>query len=355
MKALSIAIIGCGKAASRHLKIYNQIEWVNVMAVADEVEEKARAFAEEAEAEAFANWQDMLERHPEVNVVDISVPSGLHAEIGLPIMKKFKKHILMEKPIALLLDEAEELVKTAEELNLKLVTIYQNRFNLPIKLVRNALNAGWLGNPILVSARFYWCRHQSYYDSSPWRGTWAYDGGVLAQQGAHHMDMLCWLGGEVESVYAQMATRLAEIEAEDILVGVVKFKNGALGTVEATTCARPSDIGAELTILGEKGHARVGGFAMNELISIASEERDFPNEEIEAFKKNPEDPLGYSHRAYIEAALRYFAGEEPDEKLCIGKDALSSVQLIQALYESAERGEPVKLPFSPQKSKLGRR
>ena len=354
MRTVKLALIGCGKAATRHRRLFREMPEAEVVAVADLNPEKARAFAEALSAEAFTDWREMLERHPEVEVVDIAVPSGLHARVALPVMREFGRHVLLEKPIALLLDEAREMVETARSLGLKLVTVYQNRFNLPVKLLREALQSGHFGKPVLFSARFYWCRRQDYYDSAAWRGTWALDGGALAQQGAHHVDMLRWLGGEVESVYAEMARRLNRLEAEDLLVGTIRFRNGALGTIEATTCARPRDLGAELVVLGEKGSARLGGFAMNELLHFEFED-GFPSPELfEAHRRNPEDPLGFAHRECLRAALRYFAGEKPDPRLCLGEEALASLELIQALYESAERGEPVKFPFKPEKSRLGR-
>ncbi len=351
---VKLGLIGCGKAATRHLRIFRELPEVEVLGVSDLNPIKAQKFAEELGASWYTDWREMLERHPEIQVVDVAVPSGLHARVALPVMRDFKKHLLLEKPIALRPEEAQEMVTTAEDLDLKLVVIYQNRFNLPVKLVREALLSGYFGKPVLFSARFYWCRRQDYYDSAAWRGTWALDGGALAQQGAHHVDMLRWLGGEVESVYAQMATRLVDIEAEDILVGVIRFRNGALGTIEATTCARPKDLGAELTILGEKGSARLGGFAMNELVHLSFENGGLPVDEISKLQKNPPDPLGFAHRACLKAALAYLAGGPRDERLCVGREALNSLELIQALYESAERGEAVSFPFEIKKSRLGK-
>lgn len=355
MEPLKLALIGCGKAANRHVAVFNELPEVEVIAVADEIPEKAQAIAQKVEAPWYKDWREMLSEHPEIGVVDIAVPSGMHGEIAIPVMKEFRKHILIEKPIALNLDEAREMVQTAEDLGLKLVTVFQNRFNLPVKKVKEILENGMLGEIVLGSARFYWCRRQNYYDSASWRGTWALDGGALAQQGCHHVDMLCWLVGGVESVFAKKDTRLVKIEAEDILAGVIRFENRALGTIEATTCARPKDLGAELVILGEKGSIKLGGFAMNELVHLALEGQDLDEGELEAYRKNPLDLLGFAHREYLRAAVHYFAGESPDPRLCIGRDAIPSLELIQGLYESAESGREVRFPFTPQKSKLGRK
>ena len=354
MKSVKLALIGCGKAANRHLHIFKELPEAEIVAVADSYPERAQVFAEEMGADWYADWRKMLAEHPEIEVVDIAIPTGLHSQVALPVMEGFRKHILIEKPITLRIEEAWEMVKTAEELGLKLVTVFQNRFNLPVKKVKEILDKNLLGKIVLASARFYWCRRQDYYDSAAWRGTWALDGGALAQQGCHHVDMLRWLMGEVESVFAKKDTRLVKIEAEDILVGVIRFKNGALGTIEATTCARPKDLGAELVILGEKGSIKLGGFAMNELSYLALKDYDLNEEELEAYRRNPPDPAGFAHREYLRAAVHYFAGEPPDPRLCIGKDGIPSIELIQAFYESAESGTEVKFPFTPQKSRLGK-
>ncbi len=352
---MKIALIGCGKAARRHLAIFRELPEAELVAVADLDAEKAQAFAAEIGAAWFVDFRTMLETHPEVEVVDIATPSGLHAEIALAVLKEFRKPLLLEKPLTLLISEAWEIVKAARELGLKVVTIFQNRFNLPVLKLKEALDQGRFGKIVLASVRFYWCRRQDYYDSGSWRGTWALDGGALAQQGCHHVDMIRWLMGPVKEVYAKAATRLVDIEAEDILVGTLEFENGALGTIEATTCARPQDLSAELVVLGEKGSVVLRGFAMNELHHWAFEDEG-PEDQLvrENFKANPQDRLGYAHRAYLRAALEYLAGGRRDPRLVVDEEAIPSLELIQGLYESAVSGRPVSFPLKLRVSPLGR-
>jgi len=353
---LRIAIVGCGKAAERHLKIYQALqkeESIKISAVSDLNPEKANYFAKVLSAKPYTDFQEMLKKE-DVDVVDISVPSGLHGKIGEVILKKFKKHLLVEKPLALTLKDAYRILDLSERYNLKVVTIFQNRANLPVIKLKELLDKKTFGKIVLISVKFYWSRRQNYYDSASWRGTWSLDGGALAQQGCHFADIMTYFGGEVESVFAKMGTYLVNIEAEDLLVGTLKFKNGALGTIEATTCARPKDIKAEVVILGEKGSAILGGFAMNRLDYLAIEGMEDVQPLIEGFKENPPHPLGFSHYNYIKSAIKFFKTGEKDSFLAVGEEALPSLELIIGLYESAERGKEVFFPFKPKLCKLGK-
>ncbi|QER41456.1 Gfo/Idh/MocA family oxidoreductase [Thermodesulfobacterium sp. TA1] len=352
---LKLAIVGCGKAAERHLKIYQALQdEVEVVGVSDVVPERAKKFAEILCAKPYTDYQEMLTKE-EVEVVDLCLPSGMHAEVGEVILQKFKKHLLVEKPLALTLKEAENLVNLAQKNQLKLVTIFQNRANLPVQKLKEVLSKNLLGSPILISAKFYWSRDQRYYDSAGWRGTWAFDGGALAQQGCHFVDMLYYLGGPIESVFARMGTYLVNIEAEDLLVGILKFKSGALGTIEATTCSRPKDLKAELVVLAEKGSAVLGGFAMNRLDHLAIEGVEKIEEFVSGFEKNPDHPLGFSHFTYLKSAIKYFKTSEKDPWLVVGEEAIPSLEAIIGLYESAETRKEIKFPFEPVACKLGKR
>jgi len=353
---LRLALVGCGKVAERHLKILKALaDEVEVVGVADVNLERANLFGKELNCKAYTDFRELIKKE-DPEVVDLAVPSGLHGQIGLEILGKFKKHLLVEKPLALTLREANKLVELSQKYNLKLVTIFQNRANLPVRLAKKVISEGLLGRVIHLSAQFYWCRTQNYYDSAAWRGTWEQDGGALAQQGCHFADALVYLGGEVESVFAKMGTYLVNIPTEDLLVGVIKFKNGALGTITATTAARPKDIKAEVVILGEKGSIILGGFAMEKLNHLALAEAEaLQRLNVDEFRENPPHPLGYSHFTYYQSAIKFFKDGAREDYLAIGQDAIPSLELIVGLYESAERGKEVKFPFRPLKTKLGRK
>ncbi len=352
---LRLALVGCGKVAERHLKILKTLsDEVEVVGLSDTNIERATLFARELNCPAFTDYRELIKK-TDPEVVDLAVPSGLHGPIGIDLLKNFKRHLLVEKPLALTLKSAEKMIELAEKHGLKLVTIFQNRSNLPVKFAKRAIEEGLLGRIIHLSASFYWCRTQAYYDSASWRGTWELDGGALAQQGCHFADALVYLGGEVESVFAKMGTYLVDIPAEDLLVGVVKFRNGALGTINATTAARPKDIHAQLVILGEKGSIVLGGFAMERLLHFATSDERANSLNLEEYHQNPSHPLGYSHFTYFRKAIDFFKGKDRADFLAVGWEALPSLQLIVGLYESAERGKEVNFPFRPIKCRLGRK
>src|SRR5205814_6206791 len=163
---------------------------------------------------------------------------------------QYKKHIMVEKPMALTLTDADRMIAACDQAGIKLFVVKQNRFNVPVMKLREALEAGRFGRLVLGTVRVRWCRTQAYYDQDAWRGTWALDGGVLSNQASHHIDVLEWMMGDVDSVFAKSTTALVKIEAEDTAVVVLKFKSGALGVIEATTAARPRDLEGSVSILG---------------------------------------------------------------------------------------------------------
>ena len=211
---------------------------------------------------------------------------------------------MVEKPMALKLSDAEMMISACEKNGVELFVIKQNRFNLPIVKLREAIESGRFGKLLIGSIRVRWCRTQKYYDQAEWRGTWSMDGGVLTNQASHHIDMLIWMMGEVESLNAYSATFLSKIEAEDSAVASLKFKNGAIGTIEATTAARPTDQEGSISILGEKGQVEIGGFAMNEIkIWQFDDLKDEEKRDIQKYSVNPPNVYGYGHQAYYEHVM----------------------------------------------------
>ena len=177
----------------------------------------------------------------------------------------YGKHILVEKPIALTLDDVDRMITACDRNAVKLFVVQQNRFNVPVLKLREALEAGRFGKLVMGTVRVRWCRTQEYYDQDKWRGTWARDGGVISNQAIHHVDLLSWMMGDVESVFAKSSTALVDIETEDTAAVVLRFRNGALGIIEATTATRPIDLEGSISVLGEKGTVEIGGFAVNEM------------------------------------------------------------------------------------------
>lgn len=198
------------------------------MAVCDIKGEKTKKKGEENNIHWYADYYKMLENE-DVDIANILVGSGKHAEVFKDIIK-YKKHIIVEKPMALTLSDADDMIRISDEAGIKLFVVKQNRFNAPVQLLRRALKEGRFGRLVLGTVRVRWHRDQAYYDQDYWRGTWKYDGGVFTNQASHHLDLLEWMIGDVESVFAKADTFLHQIETEDTGVALFKFTNGALGT-----------------------------------------------------------------------------------------------------------------------------
>lgn len=352
MRVLKFALVGCGRIAKRHSELlgHGQIHDANLVAVCDVVPDKAAKVAGLFSVPHFADMHDMM-RSVDIDVVVVLTESGKHAD-QVVALAPYGKHIVVEKPMALTLDDADAMIHACDKAGVKLFVVKQNRFNVPVVKVRQALEAGRFGKLVLGTVRVRWCRRQDYYDQDPWRGTWALDGGVLTNQASHHVDLLEWMMGEVDSVFAMSATALANIEAEDTAVVTVRFKNGALGVIEATTAARPTDLEGSLSILGEGGTVEVGGFAVNKM-KVWKFGKPEPDDEtvMDRYSVNPPNVYGFGHQAYYEHVVDCILNDS--RHLVDGLEGRKSLELINAIYESIETGREVHLRFRPKHCRLG--
>jgi predicted dehydrogenase len=351
---LKFGLVGCGRIAKRHSELlgHGEINGAALVAVCDVVPEKARAIGERFGVPAFADMDEMA-RAVDIDVFVVLTESGLHAEHVINLAK-YGKHIMVEKPMALTLKDADAMIRACDAAGVKLFVVKQNRFNVPVQKLREALEAGRFGKLVMGTIRVRWARPQAYYDQDPWRGTWAYDGGVLTNQASHHVDLLEWMMGDVDSVFAHAKTALVDIEAEDTAVVVLKFANGALGVIEATTAVRPKDLEGSISILGEKGTVEIGGFAVNEMKHwnfVESQEGDA--DVIERYSVNPPSVYGYGHAAYYDHVIDAISNGK--KHLVDGLEGRRSLELINAIYESVETGREVSLRFQPQYCRLGRK
>ncbi len=350
---MNFALVGCGRIAKRHSELLgsNQITGAKLVAVCDIVPIKAEKIAKQFDVPSYLDMHEMMQS-VDIDVVVVLTESGNHAKHVIEL-SRYGKHIVVEKPMALTLDDADAMIKACDNSGCKLFVVKQNRFNVPVVKTREALEAGRFGKLVLGTVRVRWCRHQSYYDQDHWRGTWALDGGVLANQASHHIDLLEWMMGEVESVFAMSSTALVDIETEDTAVVALRFKNGALGLIEATTATRPVDLEGSLSILGEMGSVEIGGFAVNEmkvwnLIDNINEDKYV----IKKYSVNPPDVYGFGHKEYYHHVVDGI--ENQSQHLVDGLVGRRSLELITAIYESIETGKEVKLRFSPNKCRLGK-
>jgi len=349
---IKFAIVGCGRISKRHSELLgeNQIKDGSLVAVCDHILDRAEVIAKKYKIKAYKCMHEMMQNE-DVDVVVILTESGLHAKHTIELAK-YKAHIMVEKPMALRLEDADLMISACDENNIKLFVVKQNRFNVPVVQLRKALEAGRFGKLIMGTTRVRWCRPQSYYDQDSWRGTWEFDGGVLTNQASHHIDLLEWMMGDVESVFAKSKNALADIEAEDTAIVILKFQNGALGVIEATTAIRPKDLEGSLSILGEKGSVEIGGFAVNEMKTWNfSEAIDGDDEVIEKYSVNPPNVYGFGHQEYYEHVVDCLKNDS--QQLVDGLKGRKSLELINAIYESIETGKEITLRFTPKFSKLG--
>ncbi len=346
---IRFAFIGCGSIANKHAVALKRLNDAEIVGIYDVNYNTASVFGGKHSIAAFKSIEELVEK-AQPDIFNILTPSGLHGENILNLIH-YNKHFVVEKPLALRLDEVDRILEEGNKRGLKLFVVQQNRFNPPIQKLKEAIDKGRFGKLVLGTIRVRWCRNQSYYDERPWRGTWAFDGGVITNQASHHIDMLIWMMGEVESIMAKTATRLARIEAEDTGVAILKFKNGALGIIEATTATRPKDLEGSISILGEKGAVEIGGFFMNELKTWNFAEADEMDADIWGkFSKVPEEPV-WNHTEFFKNVIHSLKSDT--KGLIDGLEGRKSVEAINALYESAETGREVLMRFTPKESRLG--
>jgi predicted dehydrogenase len=350
---LRFALVGCGRIARRHAGLLGggEIRGAGLAAVCDVVEERAKALADQYGVPSFTDMDQMMEA-VDPDGVSVLTPSGEHARHTVRLAR-WGKAIVVEKPMALTLADADAMIRAADEHACRLFVVKQNRFNLPVVKLREALEAGRFGRIVMGTVRVRWARDQAYYDQDDWRGTWAGDGGVLANQASHHVDLLEWMLGEPETVIARGRTALVDIEAEDTALAILRFRGGAMGSIEATTATRPADLEGSLSILGEHGSVVIGGFAVNEIQTWQFDQETEEDDVVRAdYSVNPPDVYGFGHKAYYEHVVHCLESGGP--ALVDGLEGRRSLELITALYESMETGREVSMRFSRERSRLGR-
>ncbi|MHB8125741.1 MAG: Gfo/Idh/MocA family protein [Desulfitobacteriaceae bacterium] len=340
---MRFAIIGCGRIAPKHAESIVALSEAKLVAVCDIIPEYAQAFADKYGAEPYTDYREMLKR-TDIDVVTIATPSGLHAEIGIAVAEA-GKHVMVEKPMAMTLKTADALIVACCKAGVKLAVIFQNRFNKSIKLLRKALEDGRFGKLTHGQATVRWNRDDNYYTQAPWRGTKLQDGGVLMNQSIHNIDLLQWTFGPVESIFGHTATHLRKIEMEDVGAAIIKFKNGAIGLIEAASTIYPKNIEETLNVFGETGSVIVGGIAVNRI-----ETWEFPNceeEMIAIFANQESDPpsvYGFGHREIIADMIDAIRNNRTPA--ISGEEGRKAMEIILAIYKCQETKEPVVFPMA---------
>lgn len=350
-EALKFAIIGCGRISKKHIEVLTQLESTKLVGICDIKAERVQAAADATKLKPYHDYREMI-KEEKPDVVCVLTESGSHAKIVVDVAS-YGVHVVVEKPMSLTLEDADDMIRACDIHQVKLFVVKQNRYNLPVQKLKEALDQGRFGRLVMGTVRVRWCRPQAYYDLDDWRGTWAQDGGVFANQASHHVDLLEWLMGDVDTVFAKTETMLVDVETEDTGVAILKFTNGALGVIEATTATRPKDLEGSISIMGEKGSVEIGGFAVNEMKHWNfSEPQESDAEVVEKFHQNPPNVYGFGHYEYLKEVVDCIRNGK--KALVDGLEGRRSLELINAIYESSETGKEVPLRFKPKKCKLGR-
>lgn len=340
-RGIRLALVGCGRIAKNHLDAVSKIDDLAFVSVCDTDGARAKMMGDGLGVPWFTDIDAMLASVPSDAVV-IATPSGLHPQHGM-LAARAGRHVISEKPMGISLAAADALVQTCDDQHVHLFVVKQNRLNPPVQLLKRAIDRGRFGRIYMANCTVRWTRPQEYYDQAPWRGTWEFDGGAFMNQASHYVDLIQWLVGPVESVMAKTATLARRIEAEDTGVAVLKFRSGALGTIEVTMLTFPKNLEGSITILGEKGTVKIGGTAVNKVEHWTFADYDDDDKLVEQSNTNPASVYGFGHEAYYRNVVQVLRGEARADT--DGRAGRKSLELILGIYESAKTGREVPLPL----------
>lgn len=339
---MNIALVGCGRISKNHFESIKEFpNDLNLVAVCDIVEEKAKKAGDKYGTKYYTKYKKMLEQE-NIDIVSVCTPSGLHPKHGIMAAKK-GINVVTEKPMGITLNSVDDLIKVTDENKVKLFVVKQNRLNTTMQLLKKAILKNRFGRIYMVQSNVFWQRPQEYYDMADWRGTWEFDGGAFMNQASHYVDALYWLIGSIESVTAETATLSRKIEAEDSGSAVIKFRNGAIGSINVTMLTYPKNYEGSITILGEKGTVKIGGLAVNNISKWEFEDYDDDDKFIEQSNYNPPNVYGYGHIPYYQNVIDTLKGKSKANT--DGRSGRKSLELILGIYRSAKTGKRVKFPL----------
>jgi len=341
-RKIRFALVGCGRIAQNHFAAIKQhsdraellgVSDVNSVALAEAVKSTG--------AKPFKTLTEML-AGCDADVFILTTPSGLHPDQAIEIASAGKS-VVTEKPMATRWDDGKRMVKACDLAGVRLFVVKQNRRNATLQLLKKAIQKKRFGKIFMVNINVFWTRPQSYYDQGGWRGRWEYDGGAFMNQASHYVDLVDWLIGPVESLQAFTATLRRDIEAEDTGVISLKWRSGALGSMNVTMLTYPKNLEGSITILGEKGTVRIGGMAVNEVQHWEFEDTDPDDVKVKEASYATTSVYGFGHPLYYDNVIKVMRGEaEPETD---GREGLKSLELIIATYLSARDGKRISLPL----------
>lgn len=337
---LKVGLVGVGRIARKHIEAVESLQDVGLEldAICDVDTSTLSSVAVAPGVARFPSLDELLGAK-RIDVLVITTPSGLHARQAVSAAGRVP-FIVVEKPMALSLADAQEMVDVCANSDTGLFVVKQNRYNDAIQRVRLGVQEGLLGNLHLATCRVRWTRTPDYYDAADWRGTRTMDGSVIWNQASHHLDLLSMFLGPVESAFAYGQTALARVEVEDTVVGVAKFAAGRIGVIEATTAVRPTDLEGSISLLGSRGSAVVGGYAVNELQSFVHEGQEAIDTSSENYANEfPSDVYGFGHRKFYSHLADHIIRGTPFE--LTGQNSLETVRLIEMLDRSVREGREI--------------
>ena len=352
-KSLRVGIIGCGRVSNHYADLFlkKKINYFNIISVCDKNISKAKILSRKIGGNVYGNYKEMITKE-KLDLILVLTFSGSHYQISRYILNH-GIHVLCEKPLTMTPSKSLELYKLSKSKKLMCGVIFQNRFNAAIVCLKDALDKNFFGKIVKVSVSVLWCRYQDYYEDG-WHGTWINDGGVINQQAIHHVDILRWLFGPIKKVNCIMTKRINKLQAEDTAAAIIKFSNGSLGTIEATTAARPIDLHASITVVGEKGTAVISGLAMNKIKTWKFINQS-KKKEIEIIKKNSQNvPTGYGigHIKYLNLAFEAILNKKIFPPVDAYEAYLTS-KFVHGLYKSSETRKWISIKSNPVSQKLG--
>jgi UDP-N-acetyl-2-amino-2-deoxyglucuronate dehydrogenase len=341
-RKIRFAVAGCGRIAASHFEALKRHRERAELAAVCDVDSAALERAVSATgARGFASFQDMIDARL-ADVAVLCTPSGLHPTQAIAAAGH-GMHVVTEKPMSTRWSDGQAMVRACDQAGVHLFVVKQNRRNATLQLLKAAVEAERFGRIYMCTINVFWSRPQAYYDSAPWRGTWEFDGGALMNQASHYVDLLDWLVGPVESVQAYVATLARNIQVEDTATVGVRWRSGALGSVNVTMLTHAKNLEGSITIIGERGTVRIGGVAVNEIQHWEFAERRPEDEHIGHASYETTNVYGFGHPLYYDNVIRTLRGEAEAET--DGREGLRSLEILIASYLSARDGRRVALPL----------
>lgn len=341
-RKIKFALVGCGRISKNHFaSLDKHVERAEVTDVCDIDPIALESAVKLTGAKGHKDINVLLETS-EADVVILTTPSGMHSAQAI---RSFEKgfHVISEKPMATRMEDGIAMVKAADEANKRLFIVKQNRRNATLRLLKEAIESGRFGRIYMVNINVFWTRPQDYYSASPWRGTWEYDGGAFMNQASHYVDLLEWLIGPIDSLFAYTGTLERKIEAEDSGAVAVKWRSGAMGSMNVTMLTYPQNLEGSITILGEKGSVRIGGVAVNEIQHWDFSEPHEMDARIKDASYQTTSVYGFGHPLYYDNVINVLQGTAIPET--DGRQGLKSLEVLSAIYRSARDGQKVGLPL----------